>query len=136
MKKLLRIIFLVVFVLLFSCEEVAFLVYCPDCLKEEPSEAGLELKLEEGPNYAITVVNIWEGNLEDSILYKSFDTFSSKRTIKVPVNKKFTVTASYGINGIRYVAVNSTTLRTKYDKESCEEPCYFVFGRKLDLRLK
>jgi hypothetical protein len=54
----------------------------------------------------------------------------------VPINKKYTATATYYKSDIKYVAVDSATPRVKYDKNQCDDPCYFVYDRVVDLRLK
>jgi hypothetical protein len=121
----------------FSCEEdIELGVICTECENSEPKQAELELKLEGDYGYRSTLVKIYEGNLEDSILFKSFETVSNKRTILVPINKKYTVTATYYRNTITYIAVNSAFPRVRYDEISCENPCYWVYDKTINLRLK
>jgi tartrate dehydratase beta subunit/fumarate hydratase class I family protein len=54
----------------------------------------------------------------------------------VTVNKKYTVSATYYINGNNYTVVDSATPRIKYNKDECDEPCYYVYNKVIDLRLK
>jgi len=56
--------------------------------------------------------------------------------LPVSLNKKYTVTATYQIDGDTYIAVDSAFPRVKYTKEQCEDPCYFVYDRIVDLRIK
>ena len=131
---ILSIFFILVFS--FSCEEQGLIVKCPDCTIDEPVDTQLDIKLD--PRYQGTqiVLNIYEGNIEDSILYRTYTTGSPTTSITVTLNKKYTVTSTYFSAGTKYVAVDSATPRVKYEKDQCDDPCYFVYDRKIDLRLK
>jgi hypothetical protein len=82
-----------------------------------------------------TVV-IYEGNLEDSIIYESVISDFRIYYRTVPLNRKYTLTATYYDRGNCYIVVNSVTPRVKYDETFCEEPCYYIFDKNVDLRLK
>jgi hypothetical protein len=130
-----KIILLFVLVFCFSCEDQGFIVKCPDCLADEPVNTNLDINLNSSPGY-MTIVNVYEGNIEDSIIYRTVKTTDSNTQIKVTLNKKYSVTASYYNNGNYYIAVNSATPRVRYEKSQCDKPCYFVYDRVLELRLK
>jgi hypothetical protein len=135
-KAISGILLFLVIAISFSCEKRGYLILdCTECYTEEPKDATLEIKL-EAVLYYQTVLRIYEGNLEDSIIYKDLKTSLTKITVTVPVNNKYTVTAKYYIDGRYYIAVNSITPRVKYDKETCNDPCYYVYNQKADLRLK
>jgi hypothetical protein len=119
--------------LVFSCEKTGQIIICSECLSSEPVDANLEISLER--NQQVTV-NIYEGNLEDSIIYESINTESSTLYRTLPLNRKYTFTATYYDRGDYYIVVNSVTPRVKYDEAFCEEPCYYVFDKHVDLRLK
>lgn len=138
MKITIKLLLLLFLGICFSCEEQGLIVKCPDCFADEPLKADLEIKLENPNNYPEAMIQIWEGNLEDSILLKSFShtTYSTTVSEEVTINKKYTVTASYNINSRTYIAVDSATPRVRYNKDQCDEPCYFVYDRVIDLRLK
>jgi len=135
MQKILRIIFLCVLAIFFSCEDQGLIVQCSDCTIEEPVTAELSADLDPDHYYGC-LVQIWEGNLEDSILVNSYQTFEKVFTQEVVLNKKYTVTATYYISGNSYVAVDSSTPRVRYEKAQCNDPCFFVYDKKLELRLK
>ncbi|MCX6302305.1 MAG: hypothetical protein NTW82_08975 [Bacteroidia bacterium] len=134
--KIIRKTFLfVAMVLFFSCEDPGLIVInCSECLTDEPVNANLTIKLEH-VDYDVNI-NIYQGNLEDSILYESFATTANVAYRKVPLNKKYTLTATYYISGNSYVVVNSVAPRALYDEDDCEEPCYFVYNSDIDMRLK
>jgi len=130
-----RILFLAFLIILFSCEEQGIFISCDDCLTDEPVTTELEIHL-NGDVYQSAVINIYEGNLEDSILIHTVEFSSSKYTRGVGINRKYTVTATYQISGKIYIAVDSATPRVKYSKEQCDNPCYWVYDRILDVELK
>ena len=131
-----RIFLFIAMVLFFSCEDPGTVVInCGDCLSKEPTEANLRIKLDY-INTRLTV-NIYEGNLEDNILYDTFKTSSAVAYYNVLLNKKYTLTVSYLLSGgINYIAVNTVYPHVVYDEDVCEEPCYYVYDRDVNLKLK
>ena len=137
MRITLKLFLLVILVLSFSCEEQGFFVKCADCTSEEHVNTNLEIKLDLSSNGYYTLINIYEGNLEDSILYTSQQTnITYFLKVSVAINKKYTVTATYFIPDNYYTAIDSATPRVKYEKDQCDDPCYFVYDKVIDLRLK
>jgi hypothetical protein len=126
--------FIILISILFSCEENGWFTNCSDCLTTEPERANLIIKLSETDIQA--VVNIYEGELEDSILYHSTMPMSSIYNLIVGLNKKYTATATYYIEGNTYTAVDSATPKVRFTETQCKEACYFVYDREIDLRLK
>ena len=130
---------LLVLGVLLSCEDTALIINCEDCNTSEPQEATLEIKLEDDPiTFSPSVlVKIYEGNIEDNAVVSSFRTFGSSSSYSVVLNKEYSVTATYQTNaGTTYIAVDSATPRVKYDKSQCEEKCFYVYDKVIDLRLK
>jgi hypothetical protein len=135
MQKIIRIISLVILIISFSCEDQSFIVQCSDCTIEEPVTAELYAELDPDHYYAC-LVQIWEGNLEDSILVDSYTIYTKTFTHEVTLNKKYTLTATYYISSDKYIAVDSATPHVKYEKAQCDDPCFYLYDKKLDLRLK
>jgi hypothetical protein len=136
MVNIQKVILLLFIVVLFSCEEQGIFVKCPDCTKDEPVIIQLELKLDINHNGGPTIIKVYEGNLEDSVLYSSYSPSGTQAMIPVTINKKYTLTATYYIPGDYYITVDSATPRVRYDKEQCDDPCYYVYDKTIDLRLK
>lgn len=120
----------------FSCEKQGLVVICSECTETEPSKASIKIRL--GGNYDNSIIQIrmYEGNLEDSILYWSYRTSSSEASFQAGINKKYTVTAEYNLPDGHYITVDSATPRVRYEQDQCENPCYFVYDKSFDLRLK
>ncbi len=135
MRTAIRLFLLLILVTCFSCEEHGLFVKCPDCTANEPDKAELVAKL-DSDYYTGALIKIYEGNLEDSILFGTYTAYSKTFRHNVAINKKYTITATYYLQNDMYIAVDSATPRVKYDKEQCDEPCFFVYGRVCDLRLK
>jgi hypothetical protein len=136
MKITIRIFLFLFLSICFSCEEQGFFVKCPDCTADEPLNTELEIKFSNNLYGAEFLLTVYEGNLEDNVLYKSYNVSGISTLVPVSVNKKYTVVASYNVNGDYYIAVDSATPRVRYDKSQCENPCYFVYDKICDLRLK
>jgi len=136
MKRIFKLLFLFALTVLFSCEKQGLFVNCSDCATEEPINTKLEIKLDKAVYGTSTIITVYEGNLEDSIRYGSIFTYEKETTYTVSVNKKYAVTASYIINNKQYIAVDEATPRVKYTKDECDDPCYFVYDKVVNLRLK
>lgn len=121
-----------IMVFLFSCEK-PMIIRCSDCLTEEPLKAKIEIILDD---YSDITVTIYEGNLEDSIIYEAVTTEARTFYRSLPLNRKYTLTATYYDRGNCYVAVNSITPHVLYDENFCEEPCYYIYNNKIDMRIK
>lgn len=137
MKRVIVISAFISLSLFFSCEEKGPFVDCRDCLKEDPSEATIEAMVNpfENSNF-VTLIKLWEGNIEDSLLLGTFETYSKTWNHTVKLNKMYTITATYYYYGKFYTAFNSVSPGVRNVKNLCESPCYIIYGNKLDLRIK
>jgi len=136
MKRILKIFFTVVLAVCFSCEEKGWFADCDDCTVEIPRTTNLFIKV---TNTEMSVlINIYEGELEDSVLYDSANVYNNvdEYTSQVPVNKSYTITATYKIDDDTYTAVDSAFPKVRYTEVQCEEACYYVYDREVDIRLK
>jgi len=135
MKRIIRILFTTLLAVCFSCEEKGWLADCDDCTVEIPRTTYLLIKLTD--TGLPVLLNIYEGELEDSVLYDFININNVKEySADVPVNKTFTITATYDIEDITYIAVDSATPKVRYTEDQCEEACYYVYDREVDVRLK
>jgi hypothetical protein len=139
MRIILRILLLFSLAVFYSCEKQAFeeqglFVDCSKCETGEILKTSIDVLLDENPSG--TALQLWEGNIEDSILVSTINVFYSTFTYYVTVNKKYTITATYLISGNKYIAVDSATPKVKFIKNKCDDPCYFTYDRVCDLRLR
>jgi hypothetical protein len=134
MKKLLRTILFLILTVSFSCEEQGWFVKCSDCVAEEPKRVDIKVKLSD---LDIPVqVRVYEGELEDNVVYDSAITNGPEVTFSVSLNKLYSFTALYSVYGNIYTAVDSANPKVKYTKDDCDDPCYFIYDKLVDLRLK
>src|SRR5664279_2142214 len=125
MRNLIKVFVVITSIILFSCEDQGLIVKCPDCITDEPKQTYLDINLDLGTSGTPVLIKVYEGNLEDSVLYNSVSVPSSYTTISVTINKKYTVTATYHTGDNYYTAVDSATPRVRYEKDLCDNPCYF-----------
>jgi len=119
--------------ILSSCDEVLF-VNCSECVSHELEEANI--KISHDPYVAGVDITVYSGSLKDSVIFGSYRTYAKTSYIRVLLNNCYTVTAEYNIEGKRYVAINTVMPRVTLEEEQCNDPCYFVYNRDVDLRLK
>ena len=136
MKILSKIILVTIILFCFSCEDQGLIVKCADCIGNEPVDVVLDIKLDPNHSPSETTIDVYEGNIEDSVLYSTLKTSASSASVKVTLNKKYTVTATYKEQNDFYIAIDSATPRVRFEKSQCDKPCYFVYDKVLDLRLK
>jgi hypothetical protein len=137
MKTLKMIFLFLMLIFIFSCEKWGNIdIHCNDCLPDEPAKAYLEIELSDNFTSSLVEVRVYLGNLEDSILYDTFQSLSREISVWVLLNKKYTLTAKYIIPGNTKIAVNSVTPQVKYDETLCDSPCYYIYNKKVNLRLK
>ena len=138
MKKIKFLILSLIVVFIMSCDRDEYFPRCSECTIYEPYEAVLKCQIDFIPNG--TLMQIWEGKLEDNILVYStliFNKFQSPVFEKtVPLNKQYTVTATYAIDNKTYIAIDSALPKVKKTQNQCDEPCYYVYNNTVNLRLK
>jgi hypothetical protein len=136
MKEFRKYIFLIILALLFSCEDSKNYTDCESCESEEPDMAVITAELDDS-NTGGTIIKVYEGRIEDNIVYDSIRVYhTTKYEKRVSLNRMYTITATYFINNKLYTVVNSTTPRVKYTETMCEEPCYYVYDKQVDLTRK
>jgi hypothetical protein len=137
MIKAIRNILFPLLFLLFSCDKPGLFISCKDCTEQEPVDAMINVKIDlfSETNY-YPDINVYEGNLEDGLLINTYTSDGGPFSFSEPINKKYTITATYYINGICYIAVDSTTPKVQFEGDRCGKPCYIVYDNKVDLRVK
>jgi hypothetical protein len=137
MNRAIKIVFLFVVSILFSCEKFREFPGCNDCLDTEPSRAQLKFKIESSYGVAVEL-KVYEGELSDSILIytQTLTYYYPDFKINVALNKKFSATGKYVINKISYTVIDAAIPKVVYEKDRCDDPCYYIYGNTIDLRLK
>jgi hypothetical protein len=136
MRTLFKITLLFILTFGLSCEKSGLFIKCADCLQEEPTKTELVVKLDIANFGAFVKIDVYEGNLEDNFLFKSVDGSGTEYYVQVTINKKYTLTATYFIDGNYYKVLDSTTPKVRYTSSPCADRCYFVYDKTVDLRMK
>lgn len=136
MRPLIKIVLLLVLSFGLSCEKNGFLINCDDCTQKEPLDTDLIVKLDIAYFGAFVQIDVYEGNLEDNVLYKTVNGSGTEFYIPVTINKKYTLSATYFRDGNYYKVIDSTTPKVRYTSSRCSERCYFVYDKTVDLTMK
>ena len=132
--KILVISLLVGVCFLTACEDL-YIVDCSECELTEPTTCNLHIKLGQpisGRSYDVT---IYRGKIEDGIVIGNISS-STSFYHRVSLNSEYTVTATIVINGKEYTAVDSTRPKVDVITDSCDETCYYVVNRTINLKIK
>ena len=127
-----------ILLLLLSCDGKFVIVNCDDCTTDEPKTINLALSFEPETGNAVQV-DVYKGVIEDNILLDSFTTTSISYTYNVDINVRYTFTAKYeniSFSGKTIVVVATVYPRVRYEKSQCENNCYYVYDKKVNLRVK
>lgn len=139
MRKFNKYIIFLSLIMIFSCEDKGIIVNCDECLAEEPLKVHIEVKLDINEPYQGNLssnIKIYEGNLEDSLLIGSYWVQNDMWAFEADVNKQYTFTATYATSDKTYIAVGSVFPRVRYEPDQCNDPCYFIYDKKVSLKLK
>lgn len=136
--KIIKYIFLFTPLITLSCDEQGIIINCSDCISDEPKTTTIKVNLDRFKLASyLTSVKIYKGNIEDSILMETFTATVSFLYTSVPINEKYTVTATYiDSKGKTFIAIDTAYPRVRYEKDVCDEPCYFVYDKVVNLKVK
>ncbi|MFZ2286862.1 MAG: hypothetical protein WAV93_07750 [Bacteroidales bacterium] len=124
--------------LLFSCED-SFVSDCSECYPAGVSKAKLKILI-RNPDYVPVnpTVTLYEGAVEDGIVIRQFSLEEAYSYVEEDaiLYKDYSATLEFTLDGRKYITTAGARPQTGYDKSTCEEPCYFIYGNVLDLRLR
>lgn len=135
MKYLVKIAFLLLFVILFSCDP-AYYVDCDECFVEEPTECSVEVIVgSNSGGMPVFDIVIYLGKVEDDVVIGSYSA-TQNLTFNALIYNEYTVVATTRMGEKTYTVVNSVTPDTKLIEEVCSSDCYVITNRTVDARLK
>jgi hypothetical protein len=112
------------------------IVNCQECDKTEPTHVDIEIKLDiQDFGYPVTL-EIYEGNIEDGVIIISKAAGGNRTSENLRINKQYTFTALYSTPEGSYTVIDSALPRVSYNKDQCDDPCYYVYDKVVNLRLK
>lgn len=120
-----------------SCEDSILIVDCDKCYTDLTNKYSLEIKITFDEENSAVPITIYRGNIDDGIVISEDTAYANPYySIDVEFGHKYSAIAKYSHKGRVIYAVDGRELRKKYEKSSCDEPCYVIKGDVLDLRLK
>ncbi len=128
----------VLLTLLFSCEE-SLVSDCSECYPGGIPQAQLKILFRNPDFIPINpVVTLYEGPVEDSVIIRKYiiEMAVSYITVDAILYKDYSATLEFSIDGRKYITTAGVCPKAGFDKNSCEEPCYFIYDNVLDLRLR
>jgi hypothetical protein len=122
-----------------SCEDSVILVDCDKCysLDLSSNKYSLEIKVTIDDENTAVPITLYRGDSDNGEII-SEDTINSTPyyTDNLEFDNRYSAIAKYSHNGRVIFAVDGKMLKKKYEKSSCDNPCYIIQGDVLDLRLK
>jgi len=120
-----------------SCEDSILIVDCDKCYTDVSNTYNIEIKITfDSENYAVPIT-VYKGDIDNGEIIIQDTAYSSPYyTDDLFFGHKYSAIAKYSHKGRIIYAVDGRELRKKYEKSSCDDPCYVIKGDVLDLRLK
>ncbi|MFN2378810.1 MAG: hypothetical protein ABR519_01205 [Bacteroidales bacterium] len=130
-----RLLSLVAFILLFSCETPLY-VNCEECYTNQPVDCTVEILIRSdyGGQQMVDVV-IYFGKMEDGVVIDSLQA-SYSTTFRALINNEYTIVVTTSIDGKEYKAVNSVKPEYQLIEGMCEEDCYIISDNVVNMKLK
>jgi hypothetical protein len=122
-----------------SCEDSIILVDCNKCysLKEVSNGYSIEIKITINNENVAVPITLYRGDIDNGeIISEEISSSTTYYTKLLEFGTHYSAIAKYSHNGRTIFAVDGKMLKKKYEKSSCDNPCYVVQGDVLDLRLK
>lgn len=131
-KNILRTMLFLSLCCLAACEEM-YIVNCDECKTTEPLTCNLRIELAvTGTPYD---VSIYRGSIENGVIIYNTE-INSSFYHTVSLNSEYTIKATSVINGKEFTAIDSTRPRVKVIEDVCEETCYLVVDKTVNLNIK
>lgn len=124
--------------LLFSCED-SFVGDCSECYPEGQPPAKLKIIYRDSDFFPYTpVLTLYAGAAEDGIIINRYEIDMANFYIELDAiyYKDYSATLEFSYEGRKYITTAGACPQSGFDESSCEEPCYFLYGNVLDLRLR
>ncbi len=131
---ILTILLFLVICFLSACEKL-YIVDCSECELTEPSTCNLKIKLGESISGSPYDVTIYRGTIQDGVVIYN-TSINTSFYHRVSLNSEYTVTATIVFNGKEYTAVDSTRPKVDVITDACDETCYYVVNRTINLKIK
>jgi hypothetical protein len=123
-----------------SCYDQIFpLIDCENCLTEEPVLTQIRVEVLPSQNLQLfggVIINVYEGDDTTGTKIHSYLPVDDNSTVDVAPNRTYTFEAIFKLDGRTYRTIDSARPAVKYSESECDEPCWYVYNNKVNLKLK
>ncbi len=129
---------ILVVIIAISCKKGSSIdVNCAECYNYEPDSAELSVDLSITAGvYDSVYLEFFEGNVESGKPSWEGEVFTPRFYHLVPVDKYYSVKATYRDKGKTVIAIDGSKMVSRYISDACDGDCWIVKGNILDVELK
>jgi hypothetical protein len=138
-KSTLRVLVLITITLVpqSSCELLDIItVDCAECYTDYPYSEELSAEITINSENQAVPITVFYGPFENNDIAFRDTSIKSIKYLWLDTGVDYTIRAEYTKNGRTFYVINGAKLTPRKDTDSCNAPCYYVTGKKVDLRLK
>jgi len=106
-----------------------------DCETIDPDSADLIISLTMNSANPEVIVTVYKGEIESKEILSKDYVSTEEFLVYAPVNKYYSVTAEYSVDGKRIIAVDGGKLK-KIKSTYCDSTCWTITGGEYDVKLK
>jgi hypothetical protein len=111
-------------------------VDCYKCFRDMPKYSNVKIKVLIDDEITAVPIDVYKGTFDNKNFMFTEVTSSNILYLKLENEVEYTLIAKYNRNGRPHYVVNRVYMKIKEDYESCNQPCFYVTGDEVDLRLK
>ncbi len=105
------------------------------CYTLPPVNLPVILRISQSPDGTPVKIRMYEGNVDDGVMFDSFETNALEEIYELPVNKRYSAEAEYSDGETIIIAIDGDRLN-RDSFENCNQTCYDYNNRIiLDLEL-
>lgn len=120
-----------------ACSESLILkVDCDECYNDEPEMSDLTIKVSISTENDSVPIIIYRGKPEIGNIMRIDTLTTSEASFQLTVNNYYSVEAKYKDGARTIIAVDGKNMDTKKVTDYCDQECFVVTGKELDVRLK
>jgi len=122
-----------IMLILGACED-GYITDCDECYPDGTGDVYLKIHVTK--DQLISALKIYEGPIEDNRLLNEFVVYEDECEYKAMLYKDYTLSIEYLVDGKRYIAIDKARPKVRYDENTCDEKCYYIYDNIVDLTLK
>lgn len=120
-----------------GCELMEIIVVdCNTCYTNYSEVSDIKVKVTINEENQQVTITAYYGPYENNNIAFVESSTREEKILFLETDKHYTLKAEYTKNGRTYYVINGAKLTVRRDTESCSDPCYYVTGKNVDLRLK